>query len=146
MSNTNAPGFPSQLNTNVPGADAEFTNDSDVILPITGEEFDELLAEVIDRYQVPAGDDVEEACATAIMHLPAGRAYVPISYFGNAARQALSKMVAYERLENFRKKRAAEQAAKNPPKSESAPGQPIQNAGVPAPVQGVESKASASGP
>lgn len=115
--------------------------ENEVVLPITSEEFDELLAEVVDRFQLPAGDEAEEACATAILHLPPGKAYVPLAYFGNAAIQQLSKVVAFERCEKFRAKRQAAAAAKNPPKNENATGQPVQNAGVPTPSQGVEPQA-----
>lgn len=114
--------------------------ETEVVLPITSDEFDSLLDEVVEKFQLPDNDDVEEACATAIMHLPPGKAYVPIAYFGNAAIQQLSKVVAFDRLEHFRKKRAEEAAKKNPPKKENVSEQPVQDAPVQAPVPGVESK------
>jgi len=93
-------------------------------LPTNREELQKLISDSAELYGLTPDDDIADAVATAIMHIPTPRAIPTLEYFGEYARQAVAKREAYNLLAELRQKREAKKA---PP--ESAPdGQPVQNA------------------
>lgn len=83
------------------------TEPNDILLPTTTEELDALIADVVEKFKVPATDDTAEMIATMIMHMPSGRAYAPLAYFGNGVLQSMAKKIAWEKLDEFSRKRNA---------------------------------------
>ena len=91
-------------------------------LPITVAELDAFVERLINDYKLPPGDDTYDAIATMIMHLPHVCAVKEDEYFVHGVWKSMANLAAYSRLQEFRAKRDAAQAAKND--------QPIQDQAV----------------
>lgn len=97
-------------------------------LPTTRIELDAFLESVIEEAKLPVTDELRDAVATGLMHIPAPRAIPTRGYFVECARKAAAMKVAYELLMELKDKRdAAAKTAQAPPES-AGDGQPIQNA------------------
>ncbi len=112
--------------------DSNVEIEQSVSLPKTTEHLDCFVADIIQEFDLPPGDDTYDTIATMILHLPQTTAFKEKSYFGHAVWKSLANKAAYDKLTEFRKKREAEAAAKlehAPPEeileAHPASGQPI---------------------
>jgi hypothetical protein len=66
------------------------------LVPITEDEFDELVKEVIERYKLPNREHAEAVIANRICHLPPDQALVSLEYLGHC----VIKNIAYQIAQN----------------------------------------------
>lgn len=107
----------------------------EVLLPTNREDLDAFVAKIVKKFKLPETDDTYESIATMIMHMPNTRAYAPLAYFGNGVLKAMANLAAYEKIQEFCKKRRdaalasaeAEKLASTPPQAspESVDGIPV---------------------
>lgn len=106
--------------------------DTECLLPQTGEALDRFVADLIETFSLPPGDDTYDMVATAILHMDQSKAKAAPSYFANKIRKAIANRAAWVKIEEFRVKRETEKKNAElklvPPEADSAGVEPLQNA------------------
>lgn len=99
--------------------------DLPVPLPISTEELDTFVANIVSVGNLPNTDDTYESIATLIMHMNQGVAEAPIKFFIDSVNKSRANAAAYAKLREFAdKRRQAAQAAA--PASNAVDTQPSQ--------------------
>ena len=82
----------------------------EVLLPQTTDELDDFVDLLVEKFGLSPTEDTYEDICTIIMQMPAGRAWVPLSYVANFSRKLHAQRAAYKKIEEFNGKRKAARA------------------------------------
>lgn len=105
----------------------------EVSFPITHEGFESLALEVVKKFGVPDSEETRELIATTILHAPGHVAACSLAIIGGSVRKGIANKVAFEKIGEFKQKRAEESAKIQEAKKlaetpqDSANVEPVQN-------------------
>lgn len=75
-------------------------------LPLTVDEFDKMIAEILEANDLPNEASFKHAIASAIMHLGPVTASKPKRFFAQSVRKAIANQVAYDKMKQLEKEEA----------------------------------------
>lgn len=73
-----------------------------VPVPQTKEELEILLKDITEKFNLPPGDDTDDAIATAILHYAQDKHLIPASYLGGKVRKMIANALAFNKTEEIR--------------------------------------------
>lgn len=81
-----------------------------MLLPITGEEFDQFATKILEAGGLPDNPSYRHAIAGAIMHLDPVTDRKEVSFFAKVIRKSVSNQVAYNKMKQLEKEDEEKQA------------------------------------
>jgi hypothetical protein len=83
----------------------------EVELPRTLEQLNNFFATVIGAYDLPDDERTKEMIATAVVHAPQDKSWLPLGYFGHRVRKSQANLVAYNFVQEIIQREALKKQA-----------------------------------